>query len=53
MRELTQEIKQKIRNIAIDRLQDNNALVVLNKDEVDSYIQILESLYINNEMEIE
>ena len=53
MRELTTEIKAKIRLLAIERLQDGNALLVVDADETTVYCTVLETLYKNSELEIE
>lgn len=52
MRELTQEIRDKIKLLAIEKLQDGNALQVVNEDELIAYCNLLENLYKNDELEI-
>lgn len=45
---LTQEIKDKIRAIAQDRLKDGNDIVIA-KAEINSYAKMLEELFISGE----
>lgn len=53
MRELTTEIKNKIKQIAIDRLQDGNALLVVSQEDINAYASVLEDMYKRSELEIE
>jgi hypothetical protein len=48
MKQLTADIKLKIKEEAIKRLQDGNALLVVDKDELKSYIEILEDGYLKS-----
>lgn len=50
MRELTPEIKLKIRNEAITRLQNGNALIVVNQMELRVYIDLLEEAWKKNQI---
>lgn len=50
MRELTPEIKLKIKNEAITRLQNGNALIVVNQMELRLYIDLLEEAWKKNQI---
>lgn len=53
MRELTKENKEKIKQLAIARLQNGTALLVIAKEDIDAYTKILEDMYKREELEIE
>ena len=53
MRELTTEIKNKIKQMAIVNLSENREDAVIDSVTLKMYIAQLEQLYINGDLEIE
>lgn len=52
MRELTQEIRIKLKEKALLALQDGNALIVINEVELETYYKMLCEMYQTNDIEI-
>lgn len=53
MRELTAEIKEKIRLLAINKITDGNVAVVADPIVLKSLLKMYEDMYKNNQIEVE